>query len=198
MDRRSLFGKSIFEFGGLVKRAFEEKRREEADAAGLPPKLFRPPGALAEKDFLDKCTHCNDCIEACPHGVVFKHFESHSPDNLTPTLSPGVMPCRMCEDVPCAKACTTGALVVPPDRKAMTIGKAEILIDTCLAWNGAECTVCLETCPETPKALVLDSENHMRVRESLCTGCGMCEQNCPRGSFAIRIVPLRKEPAPKA
>jgi ferredoxin len=34
-----------------------------------PFPLLRPPGAIAEPDFLATCTRCGDCAKACPHHV---------------------------------------------------------------------------------------------------------------------------------
>ena len=46
-------------------------RRSES-AAGWT----RPPGALPERDFLQACTGCADCLSACPHSAIRRLGES--------------------------------------------------------------------------------------------------------------------------
>jgi MauM/NapG family ferredoxin protein len=191
-NRRSLLKKG-FKFGSLFREAVNEnirshhREREERN-------MFRPPGAIAEKDFLQKCTRCSDCVEACPYSVIFKHFDPESEKNQTPILTPNIDPCRMCDGFPCITACGTGALVMPENPKDVKIGRAEIMTDGCLTWLNSECGTCLDDCPTEPKALVFDKEGRVRVRQSVCNGCGACEQSCPMGNFAIKVVPIEREP----
>jgi len=55
----------------------------------------RPPGALQEREFTDRCTGCFDCIEVCPSQAL-------SMDALmVPYLRPGrtCLHCGLCADV---------------------------------------------------------------------------------------------------
>ena len=36
----------------------------------LPANALRPPGALAEKDFLAACYRCGLCVRACPYDTL--------------------------------------------------------------------------------------------------------------------------------
>ena len=117
-DRRGLLRKG-FRFGSLFREAMDEqiseKRRKIEEA-----NMFRPPGAVAESDFLDRCTRCNDCVEACPYAVIYKHFDPESTKHETPIISPAIDPCRFCDDFPCIEACDTDALMYPdndPEKK---------------------------------------------------------------------------------
>lgn len=196
MHRRKLISEGFKGFGGLIRQAVQETkkaRREEAKPVDGPADLFRPPGALPEHDFLNACTKCNDCMDACPHGIIYKHFDTYSNANLTPVISPSCMPCEMCEDTPCVTACDEGALVLAEGEKPK-IGIARIYIDHCFTWTGeAECTACEELCPLPDKAIAADSQGRMRVKPALCDGCGHCVSHCPVGPDAIEVVALTNE-----
>ncbi len=199
MDRRRLFGNGLKNFGGLMRDVVHEHKKQKrelarGDTTNKPAEFFRPPFALPEPQFLDACTKCNDCQDACPEGAIYKHFEPSSINNLTPVMDTNALPCAMCEDTPCVTACGEGALLRPDDEVAK-VGLARVYVDGCATWNGIdpECKLCLDLCPLPEKALHLDSQGRMRVRNSLCDGCGHCVSHCPEGPVAIEIVPLTKD-----
>ena len=67
-----------------------------------PRAEIRPPWALDEAAFIDACTHCNDCLGACPEHIVV------AGDGGFPTIDFRRGECTFCGD--CASACKTGAL----------------------------------------------------------------------------------------
>jgi NAD-dependent dihydropyrimidine dehydrogenase PreA subunit len=83
----------------------------------------------------------------------------------------------------------------------MVIGKALIDKNRCLPWaDGVSCIVCEEMCPLPEKAITLEVRQNLlddgttqelmlpQVQRDLCTGCGICENKCPKaGEAAIRI-----------
>ena len=184
VNRRDLFRRSFTEFGSFMREKVDEKIAESMP----PPIIFRPPGALDEPQFLDACTKCNECSEACPYGCIYPLYDHNPKIDQTPTITPDLEPCRMCEDFPCIKVCEPKALVMPEKGVKPKIGLAQILIDGCFTWNGEECDSCHDSCPE--KAIIFDSEKRARVKNSICTGCGECAVACPVGEYALRIVPL--------
>ena len=195
MDRRRLFGNGFKNFGSLMRDVVHEHKKQKrelakGDTTHKPAEFFRPPYAIAEPLFLDACTRCNDCQDACPEGSIYKHFAPSDNTNLTPVMEPNSIPCAMCEDTPCVTACEEGALV--KNEEGIKVGLARIYIDNCATWTGVdpECNSCLDLCPLPEKALHLDKEGRMRVRNSICDGCGHCVSHCPEGPMAIEIVPL--------
>ncbi len=76
----------------------------------LPAAALRPPGALAESDFLSACVRCGLCVRACPYKTLKLAEIGDGPAIGTPYFIARDVPCEMCDDIPCVKACPTGAL----------------------------------------------------------------------------------------
>ena len=152
----------------------------------------RPPGAVQETRFLELCTRCDECVEACPHGAILK-YNHHAPFHLqgTPVIRPHLRACHMCEDFPCAKACSQGALQELPLGKAWRLGKAEIDPERCIAYLGPECGACRDQCPIGIRGLYLVGERP-HIDESQCVGCGLCLESCVTTPSAIKVVPLER------
>lgn len=166
------------------------------------PSAIRPPGALAEPLFLGACVRCGLCVQACPYDTLklARLFEPVATG--TPYFEARKIPCEMCEDIPCQRACPTHALSAPME----TIDDAEmglaVLIDqeTCLNWQGLRCDVCYRVCPLIDEAITLELQRNVRtghhakfiptVHSELCTGCGKCEQACVLTESAIKVLPL--------
>ena len=145
----------------------------------------RPPGAVPEPLFLERCTRCNKCVEVCPHDAI-----THAPQRFrhaagTPMIDAAQSPCRMCEGLPCIEACPEEALV--PDRVG-PIATARLLDYNCMAHQGSFCTVCSEHCPE-PGAIAITDGRPAIVLDA-CTGCGVCHHVCPAPTNAIAMMPI--------
>jgi ferredoxin-type protein NapG len=120
----------------------------------------------------------------------------------TPYFVARQLPCEMCEDIPCVKACPTGAL----DHSLKDINKSKmglaVLVDheTCLNFLGLRCDICYRVCPVIDKAITLDPQTNARtgkhtlfipvVHSDHCTGCGKCEKACPTQVASIKVFPL--------
>ncbi len=105
-------------------------------AVGAENRL-RPPGALAEKDFLALCIKCGQCLQVCPyHSIKLSDFaKGHGVG--TPYIDANVRGCYACEAVPCVLACPSGALehtCEKPEDIHMGIAVLEFA-DTCLAMS---------------------------------------------------------------
>lgn len=151
------------------------------------PVLIRPPGALPEKEFLEKCTRCNECVRVCPQQAVMKFVGEGSMNHLTPILNLRKAACILCEDFPCIEACQPAALVQPVSRRHVQMGTAVINSKLCHAWQGADCDYCFKECPFPGEAITLDDSRRPHVVEASCTGCGLCEHICPSRQPAITV-----------
>ncbi|RLA07285.1 MAG: ferredoxin-type protein NapG [Gammaproteobacteria bacterium] len=172
-------------------------------ASSLPADILRPPGALKENDFLSACIRCGLCVRDCPYNMLFLGKPEQKVATGTPYFIARTKPCEMCDDIPCVKACPTGAL----DHSLTNIDDSRmglaVLVDqeTCLAFLGLRCEVCYQVCPIADKAITLEKQHNIRsgrhslflprVHSDYCTGCGKCEQACVMAEPAIKILPHR-------
>ncbi len=158
-----------------------------------PEGIVRPPGALQERAFLDKCTRCDLCIRACPHFVIRKAGpELGARIGGTPVLDPRENPCHFCDGLPCIVACGPGALIVPAPGAKARIGLAKVDKDRCFMALGQPCDYCQKSCPVRPRAIKVGGFRLPAVVDAAtCTGCGECAQICP--AKAIRIHDVRME-----
>lgn len=162
-------------------------------APALPPArrgalpLHRPPGALAEADFLARCTRCGRCSEACSPRAIQAAPARFREAAGTPWIDAAHAPCTMCEELPCVAACEPGALQL---EGAGRMGTARVLELDCLNRLGSPCTTCAEHCP-VPGAIALTGALPV-IDERSCTGCGVCLHVCPAPSKAIVLMPERE------
>lgn len=151
--------------------------------------VFRPPGAIEERQFMRGCTRCGDCIAACPHQAIVPAAARLRHLAGTPVIDADTAACLMCEDFPCIAACEPGVLThsMPP-----IMGTAQVTAHLCLAHHGTTCSVCSERCP-VAGAIVVE-EGKPRVQEDACTGCGVCRYVCPAPENAILLMPALTRP----
>ena len=173
----------------------------------LPAWAVRPPGALDDERFLGACVRCGLCVRDCPYHTLRLATLGDGVPTGTPYFVPREIPCEMCEDIPCVKACPTGAL----DRGLTDIAKARmglaVLIDeeNCLNFLGMRCDVCYRVCPVIDKAITLERRHNERtgkhamliptVHSDACTGCGKCEKSCVLEKSAIKVLPIAQAKA---
>lgn len=149
---------------------------------------LRPPGAVAEKEFLQKCIRCRKCMEICPYDSIKM---AHSDKGLklgTPYIFPSEIPCYLCDDFPCIEVCPTSALEKVGDKTEVKMGVAVIDTSVCFPYNGILCRACYERCPIYREAIILKSEIYPEVVKDQCVGCGICEQVCPTEPKSIFII----------
>jgi MauM/NapG family ferredoxin protein len=167
--------------------------------------LIRPPGTT-EARLLNQCIRCGECAKVCPTGAIQPISSIADWNGLwTPRL---VMRLGYCDYScnACGLVCPTGAItqLSLEEKRRTVIGVAEIDRSSCIPWaEGIQCIVCEEVCPVPRKAVLLQNEMIVNthgervsvllpsVRRGRCTGCGICEQQCPvSGDAAIRVYPI--------
>jgi ferredoxin-type protein NapG len=163
--------------------------------------LLRPPGALSETEFLGACLRCGLCVRDCPYNTLRLAKLADPIATGTPFFKAREVPCEMCDDIPCIKACPSGALdpaLTEIDQARMGLA---VLIDqeTCLNFLGLRCDVCYRVCPLIDEAITLTLQRNARtgthamflpiVHSDRCTGCGKCEQACVLDEAAIKVLP---------
>jgi len=136
-------------------------------ATNWNPALVRPPGALAEKEFLSRCIKCGQCMRICPTNVIHPAGLQGGLEGLwTPVLNfrIGTSGCQH-NCIACGHLCPTAAIrpIGLDERQGkgryagrgpITIGTAFIDRGRCLPWAmGRPCIVCQENCPVSPKAI---------------------------------------------
>jgi ferredoxin-type protein NapG len=164
------------------------------------PFALRPPGALPEDDFVSTCIKCGQCAAACPYDTLRIASLGASVPLGTPFFRPRRVPCYMCPDLPCTRACPTGALSADlGDVEDADMGVA-VLVDqeNCLSYRGLRCEICYRECPLQNRAISVRNYPRGTSKHALfvpvvhgdeCTGCGVCEKVCPLPEATIRVLP---------
>lgn len=131
------------------------------------PALVRPPGALAEKEFLSRCIKCGQCMRICPTNVIHPAGIQGGLEGLwTPALNfrMGTSGCQF-NCIACGNICPTAAIrpITLDERLGknqysqngpIRIGTAFVDRGRCLPWSmNRPCIVCQENCPVSPKAI---------------------------------------------
>jgi len=167
------------------------------------PALIRPPGSLAEKDFLTKCVRCGECMKVCPTNAIHPTtLEAGLAGLWSPFLIFAVGYCEY-NCTLCGQVCPTGAIeeLSVEEKQQVHIGTAYVDRSRCLPFVfDTECIVCEEHCPTPTKAIwfeevtVRDRDGNEKVLKQphvdpeLCIGCGICETKCPVNDPAAIIV----------
>jgi polyferredoxin len=165
--------------------------------------VIRPPGSVAEDEFLRRCIKCDQCIRVCPTNVLQPAlFEAGVEGLWTPIMISKMGWCEL-NCTLCSQVCPTGAIreisiaeklgVGPFEAKGpVKTGTAFYNQGRCLPWAmDTSCVVCEEVCPVSPKAIFtrnVDVTDRWGATLQLkrpyidpvkCIGCGICEHECP-------------------
>ena len=152
--------------------------------------LLRPPGAISERQFLQACSHCDECIHACPKDAILR-----APKKMgflvfnTPYINPLRNPCVMCTDLPCISACPDEALLPVQNLTDVNMGYAILDKKKCQAYGDTFCQQCVIDCP-VPGAIYQVDDKPI-IDKNICTGCGVCMRSCSTVNIplAIKIKP---------
>lgn len=159
-------------------------------------RLIRPPGAVPEDLFLEKCIRCQACVRICAsNGRCLQPDAIHS--SVNELWAPiAVMREGYCEFNCnlCGQVCPTEAILplTVVQKHKVPIGLAYFDKNLCIPFiDNRDCIVCEEHCPTPDKAIKFElitrklpngSERQIKqpyVIKDLCIGCGICETKCP-------------------
>ena len=173
---------------GLVRTGFQNPVRKG--------QVVRPPGALPESAFLDRCVRCGECVRVCStsgQGLQHAGLEAGWEGLASPVLLPPKGYCEYNCNL-CGQVCPTGAIrkLPMPDKQITKMGTAHFDKTHCIPWYyGENCMVCEEHCPIPEKAIKFREEKVVTIDgrentvllpyvvEETCVGCGICSVRCP-------------------
>ncbi len=191
IPRREFFRHGLRQVAKVVADTVTAGRKEmgrrggERSSPAPEARLLRPPGAINEMHFLEKCTRCDACFKACPVECLVPVPEG-GPGPGTPQILASTAACAVCTSLACTKVCEPGALLPLNSPREIDIGMAAINQDLCHAYQGTWCEACVAICPTQPKALTLINGKPSLV-EDFCIGCGLCEEHCPTWPKAVVV-----------
>ena len=139
----------------------------------------RPPWALDEAAFIERCTRCDACIRACPTDILVPAEGGY------PSVDFSRGECTFCGE--CVSRCEPAALRRDSVADEAWPIRARIG-ESCLAANGVECRVCGENCPTNAIRFTLRVGGAALPALSLesCNGCGACFAPCPVRAIAVK------------
>ncbi|MFQ5482846.1 MAG: 4Fe-4S dicluster domain-containing protein, partial [Nitrospinaceae bacterium] len=180
LDRRNVLRQGIHFFAKPAVDKIQnkiDKVNAAVDKVTKRPPLLRPPGAISERQFLQACTRCDKCINACPKDAIFKVPKKMGFIIMdTPYIDPIKAPCVMCDDLPCISACPDKALLPVASKFEAKMGAIILDKKKCQAYGDSFCQQCLIDCP-IPGA-ISQKDGRPVFHKDICTGCGVCVRSC--------------------
>ncbi len=154
----------------LVRRKLVTLTRGPAGQLSLP-------WLFSQQQFVDACTRCNKCVDACETQIIQIGAGGFPHADLT------IDECTLCYR--CANVCSEPLFKAEPEAP----WQADIqLTDRCLALQNIDCRSCADACE--PMAIqfkpIIGKVAQPNLQTESCTGCGACISPCP--ADAINLV----------
>ncbi|KAB2850571.1 MAG: ferredoxin-type protein NapF [Hyphomicrobiaceae bacterium] len=140
---------------------------------------WRPPWTGDEAGFLEACTACGDCIEACPTGLLGKGHAGY------PIADFAHAACTFCGR--CAEICEAGCF---RSASGPAWGLRATISTACVEARGVACRRCTDACEHSairfrPR---VGGGAIAEVDGRACTGCGACLAPCPVRAISIKYA----------
>ncbi len=145
------------------------------------------PWAVSSEVFLDQCTRCGKCAEACPEQVIIKG------DGGFPSVDFNLGECTFCGE--CSAVCNEPIfkkLSERPWNQIAVINDADdatavSLEGACMVQKGIVCQSCKDVCDVRAITMKYNSASMPEpiIGSDLCTGCGACVSVCPTSAINI-------------
>src|ERR1700722_12073112 len=201
MNRRKFFRRGLAELlrpvvGAIspIERVAKKIGELDAPPPAPPPPVshnriplglwLRPPGAIAEKNFIQTCTRSGECVNVCPARCIVID-PAGAKGRGSPYIDADTSACVVCDGLYCMHACPSGALV-PISLTDIDMGTAVWQEDTCELAHGHDCRICVDSCPLGEVAIQL-KDNTIAVQPLGCIGCGVCQNLCPTTPKSIVV-----------
>lgn len=157
----------------VAKRSFLRNIvRHARESASVPRTVPRPPTALEEKDFIQACTGCGECVSACPNAIIRVR---HQLAELEPELNF----CTHCHE--CQRVCPTSAL-------SHTVSDCSLrpqITSNCNPQTAFYCAECQYCC--AMNAITIHKNNKPIINLELCNGCNACQYHCPVSAITVSL-----------
>lgn len=166
---------------------------------------LRPPGALAEKQFLGACIKCGQCVQVCPVQALVLADIDEGFGTGAPFIDAREQACDFsCDALSCILACPTGALSHELKAKEeVQAGFAKLARpDACLARQGLGFRGLARGADFRGKLRYeeVDRWTPIPVRDRPYDRevCDLCVLQCPIGEAAIGLIALEPDDASDA
>ena len=141
--------------------------------------VIRPPWSIDESRFVDTCTRCYKCAEACPSNLIVKGTGGY------PEISFQRHGCDYCQA--CVQSCTDEALLLTSNKTQLPWLQQAEISELCFSSRGIVCRSCAEVCETSAIKFtpVIGGTSQINLNATACNGCGECVHVCP--AHAIKI-----------
>ncbi|MEG1257964.1 MAG: 4Fe-4S binding protein [Akkermansia sp.] len=184
-NRRAFLGTTLLGAATSIISCTEQKSKSKTSSASKQapsPHAISPAGSQSVARFLDFCTACHLCLEACPTKCLRPAYMEYGIKGI---LKPHLMfddagafcnfDCTACADV-----CPAGAIlpISLAEKKKTRIAKAKFHRRQCIATKDkTDCGACSEHCPT--KALDMVALEQPQWDNDSCMQCSDCITICP-------------------
>jgi ferredoxin len=187
------------------------QRRDLKNKALMVPEVIRPPAAISESEFLNRCIRCLACVRMCQSngGCLQPASLLHGVGAWAPIADMRRGYCEYNCNL-CTRVCPTNAIrpFSLQAKQKFPMGTAVFNKNLCIPYQRhTDCLVCEEHCPLPDKAIKfhlkeveLPSGKKKMIKfpyidRELCIGCGICEHKCPLQGERGVYVTVEKRPA---